>query len=100
VIELNNVKIEAFPPHHLDSMRGLPNVSFILLDQLYSISSFPNWSGRFIQITPTTTRHQDRLMYIDDNISQLAAVNYRPMIRKAKANMGARSKSAKRESNK
>jgi hypothetical protein len=39
-------------------------------------------------------------MYIDDNISQLAAVNYRPMIRKAKANMRARSKSAKRESNK
>jgi|SRR6187200_912660 hypothetical protein len=32
VIELNNAKIEAFPPHHLDAMRGLPNVSFILLD--------------------------------------------------------------------
>jgi hypothetical protein len=33
VIELNNVKIEAFPLHHLDAMRGLPNVSFILLDE-------------------------------------------------------------------
>jgi hypothetical protein len=33
VIELNNIKIEAFPSHHLDSMRGLPNVSFILLDE-------------------------------------------------------------------
>jgi hypothetical protein len=33
VIELNNVKIEAFPSHHLDAMRGLPNVSFILLDK-------------------------------------------------------------------
>jgi hypothetical protein len=32
VIELNNVKVEAFPSHHLDAMRGLPNVSFILLD--------------------------------------------------------------------
>jgi hypothetical protein len=32
VIDLNNVKIEAFPSHHLDAMRGLPNVSFILLD--------------------------------------------------------------------
>jgi hypothetical protein len=32
VIELNSVKIEAFPSHHLDAMRGLPNVSFILLD--------------------------------------------------------------------
>jgi len=33
VIELNNVTIEAFPSHHLDAMRGLPNVSFILLDE-------------------------------------------------------------------
>ena len=33
VIELYNVKIEAFPSHHLDAMRGLPNVSFILLDE-------------------------------------------------------------------
>ena len=33
VIELNNVNIEAFPSHHLDAMRGLPNVSFILLDE-------------------------------------------------------------------
>jgi hypothetical protein len=33
VIELNNAKIEAFPSHHLDAMRGLPNVSFILLDE-------------------------------------------------------------------
>jgi hypothetical protein len=31
VIELNDVKIEAFPSHHLDAMRGLPNVYFILL---------------------------------------------------------------------
>jgi hypothetical protein len=33
VVELNGVRIEAFPSHHLDSMRGLPNVSFILLDE-------------------------------------------------------------------
>jgi hypothetical protein len=33
VVELNNVKIEAFPSHHLDAMRGLQNVSFILLDE-------------------------------------------------------------------
>jgi hypothetical protein len=32
VIELNYVKIEGFLSHHLDAMRGLPNVSFILLD--------------------------------------------------------------------
>ena len=33
VIELNKVKIEAFPSHHLDAMRGLPSVSSILLDE-------------------------------------------------------------------
>ena len=34
VLELNGVKIEAFPSHHLDAMRGLPTVSFILLDEV------------------------------------------------------------------
>jgi hypothetical protein len=38
VIELNGVKIEAFPSHHLDAMIGLPNVSFILL---YEADFFP-----------------------------------------------------------
>ncbi|MFL6348126.1 MAG: hypothetical protein ACJ72X_07530 [Nitrososphaeraceae archaeon] len=33
VIELNGVKIQAFPSHHLDAMRGLSNVSFILLNE-------------------------------------------------------------------
>lgn len=33
VIELNGVRIEAFPSHHLDTLRGSPNVSFILLDE-------------------------------------------------------------------
>lgn len=33
VIELNGVHIEAYPSHHLDSMRGLTNVSFILLEE-------------------------------------------------------------------
>ena len=33
VIGVNNVKIEAFPSHHLDAMRGISNVSFILLDE-------------------------------------------------------------------
>ena len=32
-MNLNDVKLEAFPSHHLDAMRGLPNVSFILLDE-------------------------------------------------------------------
>ena len=38
VIDLNNIKIEAFPSHHLDAMRGLPNVSFILLDEAGDVS--------------------------------------------------------------
>jgi late competence protein required for DNA uptake (superfamily II DNA/RNA helicase) len=33
VIELKGIKIEAFPSHHLDAMRGLQNVSLILLDE-------------------------------------------------------------------
>jgi hypothetical protein len=33
VVQLHGVKIEAFPSHHLDAMRGLPNVSFILIDE-------------------------------------------------------------------
>ena len=33
VIELNGVAAEAYPSHHLDSMRGLTNVSFIYLDE-------------------------------------------------------------------
>ncbi len=33
VLQLNGVHIEAFPSHHLDAMRGIPNVSFILLDE-------------------------------------------------------------------
>lgn len=33
VLELNGVRIETFPSDHLDAMRGLANVSFILLDE-------------------------------------------------------------------
>lgn len=33
LLNLGTVKIEAFPSHHLASMRGLPNVRFILLDE-------------------------------------------------------------------
>ena len=33
VIELNGVHVEAYPSHHLDSMRGLTDVSFIYLDE-------------------------------------------------------------------
>jgi hypothetical protein len=33
VIELNGVRIEAFPSHHLDAMRGIANVSFIFIDE-------------------------------------------------------------------
>ena len=33
VIELNGVNVEAYPSHHIDAMRGLPNVSFLFLDE-------------------------------------------------------------------
>jgi hypothetical protein len=33
VLELNGVRIEAFPSHHFVSARGLSNVFFILLDE-------------------------------------------------------------------
>jgi len=33
VLELNGVRIEVYPSDHLDAMRGLANVSFILLDE-------------------------------------------------------------------
>jgi late competence protein required for DNA uptake (superfamily II DNA/RNA helicase) len=33
VIDLNGVHIEAYPSHHLDAMRGLSDVSFVLLDE-------------------------------------------------------------------
>jgi hypothetical protein len=33
VLNLGNVQVEAFPSHHLDSMRGLTDVKFILLDE-------------------------------------------------------------------
>lgn len=33
VLQLNGVHIETYPSHHLDAMRGITNVSFILLDE-------------------------------------------------------------------
>jgi len=33
ILQLNGVHIEAFPSHHLDAMRGISDVSFILLDE-------------------------------------------------------------------
>ena len=33
VIGLNNLKIETFLSHHLDAIRGLSNIYFIILDE-------------------------------------------------------------------
>ena len=33
VVFLNGVKVEAFPSHHVDTMRGLDNVKFIMSDE-------------------------------------------------------------------
>ena len=38
VVVLNGIHIEAYPSHHLDAMRGIPSVSFILL---YEADFFP-----------------------------------------------------------
>ena len=46
VIELNGVHIEAYPSHHLDSMRGLTNVSFIYLDEADFFLSTSRRQGR------------------------------------------------------
>lgn len=43
VLNLGAVKVQAFPSHHLDSMRGLPNVQFIFLDEA---DFFPPEIGR------------------------------------------------------
>jgi flagellar basal body rod protein FlgC len=37
---VNNVKVEAFPSHHVDTMRGLDNVKFILSDESDFYSAF------------------------------------------------------------
>jgi hypothetical protein len=39
VVDLNGVKIEAFPSYHIYAIRGLTNVSFILLDEAGSIDT-------------------------------------------------------------
>jgi hypothetical protein len=39
VLELNQCRVEAFPSHHLDSARGLPNVKALFLDEF---AFFPN----------------------------------------------------------
>jgi hypothetical protein len=37
VIELNGVKIEAFPSHHLDALRGLPFIPGILISEIINM---------------------------------------------------------------
>ena len=39
VLELNGCRIEAYPSHHLDSMRGLDRVSFIFADEADFLTS-------------------------------------------------------------
>ena len=39
VLYLNEVHIGAYPAHHLDAMRGLRDVSFILLDEAGFLST-------------------------------------------------------------
>jgi hypothetical protein len=39
VLNLNGVHIECFPSHHIDSARGLPNVSLIFVDEMSFVPS-------------------------------------------------------------
>jgi len=54
VIELNGVKIKAFPSHHLDAMRSLPNLSLILLDEAHF---FP--PGQLMLLAIDLQRHKE-----------------------------------------
>lgn len=33
VVQLNGIRIEGYPSHHISAMRGIPNISFILCDE-------------------------------------------------------------------
>jgi hypothetical protein len=45
---INNIKIEAFPSHHVDTMRGLDNVKFILSDETDYYPSFQQQEVRAV----------------------------------------------------
>jgi hypothetical protein len=47
-VELNGVKIKAFPSYHLDAMRGLANVSFILLDEADFLPPGQQQNARYV----------------------------------------------------
>ena len=48
IVELYGVRIEAFPSHHLDAMRGIPNVSFILLDEADFLPPGQQQNARYV----------------------------------------------------
>jgi hypothetical protein len=47
-VELNGVKIKAFPSYYLDAMRGLANVSFILLDEADFLPPGQQQNARYV----------------------------------------------------
>jgi hypothetical protein len=70
VIELNNVKIEAFPSHDLDAMHGLPNVSFILLDEADFFPPGQQQDARDVSERYIANSSQYRLSYKCDSMHQ------------------------------
>jgi hypothetical protein len=69
VIELNGVKIEAFPSHHLDAMRGLPNASFILLDEADFFPPGQQQDAR--DVSERYIKRVRRYLFIQAHISRL-----------------------------
>jgi hypothetical protein len=82
VIELNGVKIEAFPSHHLDAMRGLPNVSFILLDEAdffppgQSANIFKNSFLFSSDLRLSANSFQDSISFVSMSSSEISSICY------------------------
>jgi hypothetical protein len=94
VLELNGVRIEAFPSHHMDTCRGLPNPKFILIDEAAFLPFSQAYDARLIAeryiaksdphivIVSTPNREGDLLDLIEkeqqqNSIYRLMALDYR-----------------------
>ena len=94
VLRLNGCTIEAFPSHHMDTCRGLPNPKFILIDEAAFLPFSQAYDARLIAeryiaksdphivIVSTPNREGDLLDLIEkeqqqNSIYRLMALDYR-----------------------
>ena len=94
VLRLNGCTIEAFPSHHMDTCRGLPNPKFILIDEVAFLPFSQAYDARLIAeryiaksdphivIVSTPNREGDLLDLIEksrqqNSIYRLMALDYR-----------------------